>query len=176
MPIEPVLGCDVKDLIDPFCSLLQGLCLATWQCGILYPLLAAANLSARSRSSCEALLNYTCWEKPSFSRWNYSEVWAKQTEAPMNTVSSAFSTCKFASKNLPLSLSLQEVQISWVSLWLSSSSRTQKKLKAKPTLDSEFHLVSTWKNYPVFPWNLAHVCMQFNWNPIQHCWKVCKPP
>lgn len=41
----------------------------------------------------------------------YSEGWVKQTQAPISTVSSAFSTCKFASKNLPLSLSLQEVQI-----------------------------------------------------------------
>lgn len=40
-----------------------------------------------------------------------------------------FRHASFAPKNLPLRLSLQEVHISWVSLWVSSSNRTKKKLK-----------------------------------------------
>lgn len=107
--------------------------------GSLYILLVAYayNLSAIPKFFCRALLNSWPVKRTSFSFQMklYSEGWARQTKAPISTVSSAFSTCKFTSKNLPLSLSLQDVQISWVSLWVSSSSRTPKKLKAKPTLD-----------------------------------------
>lgn len=87
-----------------------------------------------------------------------------------------FRHASFAPKNLPLRLSLQEAHISWVSLWVSSSNGTKKKLRAKPASDP---LSFTWllpeRATPVFSWNIAQVRMQFNTNPVQLCRKVYQP-
>lgn len=67
-----------------------------------------------------------------------------QSAAP----SQHFQPASFASKNLPLSLSLQDVHSSWVSLWVSSSNN-QKETQSKACLGPfEFQLASTWKNDP----------------------------
>lgn len=104
-----------------------------------------------------------------------SEVWAEQSEAPICTVSSAFSACKFCFQKPPFAPEFARSS-DLLSFTLSVKfKQNQKETQSKTHFGPfEFHLASTWKKYPMFPWNLAHVRMQFNWNPIQHCWKVCK--
>lgn len=135
------------------------LCLTIWRCRNLCTLLGGGAPLASSRSA-----KFSWSVKGNLCRCDSLQR-LRQGRLGCQAALSAqhFRHASFAPKNLPLGLSLQEVHISWVSLWVSSSNRTKKKLKAKPALDP---LSFTWllpeRATPVFSWNIAQVRMQFN--------------